>query len=83
MKSTLAEIEVQALQLSPQERRELASRLIVSLDQPANDTPETIAKAWEEEIARRVGELEARTTELIPHEQVYSEVDDMLRTYGN
>ncbi len=83
MNSTLAEIEAQALQLSPHERGELAHRLIVSLDGPANDTPEAIAQAWDEEIARRVAELEAGTAELIPNEQVFAEVDDMLRTHGN
>lgn len=80
---TLAEIEAQALQLSPRERSKLAHRLIVSLDEPAEDTPEAIAQAWDEEIARRVAEVDAGTAKLIPHEQVFAEIDEMLRKSGN
>lgn len=83
MTITLADIEAQALQLTPRERGELAHRLIASLDGPAEDTPEAIAQAWDEEIARRVAEIEAGTAELIPHEQVFSELDEMLRKSGN
>lgn len=83
MAVTLADIEAQALQLSPRERGELAHRLIASLDGPAEDAPEAIAQAWDEEIARRVAEIEAGTAELIPHEQVLAELDEMLRKSGN
>ena len=83
MAVTLAEIEAQALQLTPRERGELAHRLILSLDGPADDTPEAIAQAWDEEIARRVAEIDAGTAELIPHEQVFAEIDEMLRKSGN
>ncbi|MGD9582874.1 MAG: addiction module protein [Lysobacterales bacterium] len=78
MATTLAEVEAQALQLTPRERGELAHRLIVSLDGPAEDTPEAIAQAWDEEIARRVAELDAGTAELIPAEQVFAEIEAML-----
>ncbi len=83
MAAILKEIEAQALQLSPQERGELIHRLIVSLEGPAEDTPEAIAKAWDEEIARRVAEIDAGTAVLIPHEQVMAEIDEMLRKSGN
>ena len=83
MAALLKEIEDQALQLSPQERGELIHRLIVSLEGPAEDTPEAVAQAWDEEIARRVAEIEAGTVELIPHEQVMAEIDEMLRKPGN
>ena len=83
MAALLKEIEDQALQLSPQERGELIHRLIVSLEGPAEDTPEAIAKAWDEEIARRVAEIDAGTAVLIPHEQVMAEIDEMLRKSGN
>ncbi len=83
MAITLAEIEAQALQLTPRERGDLAHRLIASLDGPAEDTPEAIAQAWDEEIARRMAEIDAGTAELIPHEQVLADVDEMLRKSGN
>jgi len=83
MAALLKEIENQALQLSPQERGKLIHRLIVSLEGPAEDTPEAIAQAWDEEVARRVAEIDAGTAVLIPHEQVKAEIDEMLRKSGN
>jgi len=83
MASILKELENQALQLSPQERGELIHRLIVSLERPAEDTPEAVAKAWDEEIARRVAEIDAGTAVLIPHEQVVTEIDEMLKKASN
>ncbi|WP_248885551.1 addiction module protein [Acidithiobacillus acidisediminis] len=78
MVAILQEIENQALQLSPHERSELAHRLIVSLEEEPEDSPETIAKAWDEEIARRVADLEAGHTQWIPAEKVFEEVDALI-----
>ena len=78
MNDALKEIEAQALQLSSQERGQLIHRLIVSLDGESQDTPEAIAKAWDDEIARRVAEIDAGTAVLIPHEQVQAEMDELL-----
>jgi len=83
MAAILKEIEDQALKLTPRERGELIHRLIVSLEGMPEDTPEAIAKAWDEEIARRVAEIDAGKAELIPHEQVMAEIDEMLRKSGN
>lgn len=83
MAAILKELENQALQLSPQERGELIHRLIASLEGPAEDTPEAVAKAWDEEIARRVAEIDAGTAVLIPHEQVVTEIDEMLKKASN
>ncbi|WP_018508650.1 addiction module protein [Thiobacillus thioparus] len=83
MAAILKELENQALQLSPQERGELIHRLIVSLEGPTEDTPEAVAKAWDEEIARRVAEIDAGTAVLIPHEQVVAEIDEMLKKASN
>lgn len=83
MAALLKDIEIQALQLSPQERGKLIRRLIVSLEGPAEDTPEAIAQAWDEEVARRVAEIDAGTAVLISHEQVMAEIDEMLRKSGN
>ena len=78
MTDALKEIEAQALQLSSQERGQLIHRLIVSLDGESQDTPEAIAKAWDDEIARRVAEIDAGTAVLIPHEHVQAEMDELL-----
>ncbi len=72
MTAILKEVESQALQLSPPERGELIHRLIVSLEGEPRDTPEAIARAWDEEIARRVADMEAGRTEWIPADEVMS-----------
>jgi putative addiction module component (TIGR02574 family) len=78
MAAILKELETQALQLTPQERGELIHRLIVSLEGPMEDTPEAIAQAWDEEIARRVADMEAGRTQWIPAEDVFKEVDALI-----
>lgn len=83
MATILKELENQALQLSPKERGELIHRLIVSLEGTPEDTPEAIAQAWDEEIARRVAEIDAGKAVLIPHEQVAAEIDDLLKQPSN
>lgn len=82
MATNLEQIEALALRLPPKERGELAHRLIVSLDGEPEGTPEEIAKAWDEEIARRAAEIDAGTAVLIPEEDVFAEIDDMLRKAG-
>jgi len=72
MGAMLEELENQALKLSPKERGELIHRLIVSLDGEPEDTPEAIAKAWDEEIDRRVADMEAGRTKWIPADEVMS-----------
>lgn len=78
MAAILKEIEDQALSLSPKERGELIHRLIVSLEGEAEDTPEAIAQAWDEEIARRVAEMDAGKTTWIPAEEVFARIDAII-----
>ena len=61
------ELLKQALALSDKERAELASRLIDSLD-PTVDADAELA--WQEEIARRLEEVEAGRVQTIPWEEV-------------
>lgn len=74
MAALLKELENQALQLSPRERGELIHRLIVSLEGPPAETPEAIAQAWDEEIARRVADMEAGRTPWLPAEEAMSRI---------
>jgi hypothetical protein len=46
MSQTMQDIEAAALQMPPEERGRLASRLLQSLEPAPNDSPENIAKAW-------------------------------------
>jgi putative addiction module component (TIGR02574 family) len=79
----LEELENQALRLSPKERGELIHRLIVSLEGEPEDTPEAIAKAWDEEIARRVADMEAGRTKWIPADEVMSRLRTKVRDEKN
>lgn len=69
MSLTYQQVAHAAMQLSPTERVDLADKLWVSVD-----TPETIAAAWDEEIARRIAQLDAGEVETMPAEQVISEL---------
>jgi putative addiction module component (TIGR02574 family) len=81
MATNLEQIETLALGLPPKERGELAHRLIVSLDGEPEGTPEEIAKAWDEEIARRVADMEAGRTKWIPAEEVFAEIDALIAAH--
>ncbi len=72
MAHILEKLENEALQLSPPERELLIHRLIVSLEGEPEDTPEAIAQAWDEEIARRVADMDAGRTKWIPADEVMS-----------
>lgn len=78
MGAILKELEEQALRLPPKERSELAHRLLVSLDGEPEDSPEAIAQAWDEEIARRVADMEAGRTKWIPADEVFKEIDAII-----
>ena len=61
MSTALAVLEKQALELSPQERSALADRLLSSLfDQQG------IEDAWSVEVERRISDIEAGRSALIP-----------------
>ncbi len=61
------ELLKQALTLTEKERAELASSLIDSLDTTVDPDAEL---AWQEEIARRLSELENGSVKTIPWEEV-------------
>jgi hypothetical protein len=52
----------------------LTSEEFASLDEGDDDDPAEVERAWEEEIRRRLDEVEAGTAEQIPAEQVFSEL---------
>ena len=74
MNATLKDLETQALQLSPTERGELIHRLIVSLDSRGGDTPEAIARAWDDEIAQRVADMEAGRTRWVDADEAMARI---------
>lgn len=82
MSRVVDDLKAQALKLSPPDRDELVRALIASIDGDPDGTPEEIAKAWDEEIARRVTDLEAGRTVGIPAEQVLAEIRTMIAGHG-
>ncbi len=79
MPAILKDIEAQALELPPKERGSLIRSLILSLEGPVEETPEEIARAWDEEIARRVADMEAGRTEWVPGEEVFARLDEIAK----
>ena len=63
MPTTVTELEVQALQLTPEDRAHLADRLLASLS-----SDEGIDQAWGVEAEKRLAELESGAVAGIPIE---------------
>ncbi len=70
MAATIDELENKARELSVKQRGELISRLLATLEGEPEGTPEEIAAAWDEEIRRRVDDMEAGRTQWIAEEDV-------------
>jgi putative addiction module component (TIGR02574 family) len=65
-----------AMRLEPGERARLAHELIASLDGPADEDAEQL---WREEVARRVGELDAGRATLRSWHDVHERAARALR----
>lgn len=46
-----------------------------------DDSPQAVAAAWDEEIARRIADCDAGRTQGIPIEQVQAEIQLLLRQH--
>ena len=44
-------------------------------------TPEEIARAWEEEIARRIDDFEAGKTKGVPAEEVFGKIHALIESH--
>jgi putative addiction module component (TIGR02574 family) len=75
MHQSLEAVQAAALELSDEDRAELAQRLLASLDRD----PEVVA-AWDHEIKRRIAEVEAGLVVTIPAEEVFSNARNQLKT---
>jgi putative addiction module component (TIGR02574 family) len=64
MPTELAVIEAEALKLSPEDRVLLADHVLASVRQQ-----DEVGAAWSAEVDRRLAEVEAGVTSLIPVEQ--------------
>jgi putative addiction module component (TIGR02574 family) len=83
MSAILDDLKVRALQLTPPDRDELVRALIESIDGEPEGTPEEIAHAWDEEIARRIADFEAGKTKGVPAEEVFAKIRALIAGHGN
>jgi putative addiction module component (TIGR02574 family) len=72
---TLQKVRSEALDLSEAERAELAYDLVVSLDGPVD---EGISQVWEEELTRRMDEVDAGTATLVDRSEHDRRMRDRL-----
>lgn len=74
MTTSVAEVEAQALQLSPEDRAQLADTLLASLSPGVE-----IESAWSDEAKRRLAELESGSMVGIPVEIAIARARDAIR----
>jgi len=68
----------QALELSTEERAELAKRLLDSLNEESSD-PLQVRDAWAREIERRAEDILAPRARTVPAEEVFARARKYLR----
>ncbi len=69
MPTPIEHIQAEAMKLSPEERADLAEALWLSVH-PA----EEVEAAWDEEIARRICQIDAGEVECVPWDAVMAEL---------
>jgi len=75
MATTATDILKQALELNEEERAELASLLIESLDEPVE---EGVEAAWMIEIERRMADLDSDSAKTLPWDEVREKLHGRL-----
>ena len=78
MSTLVEELSAKARTLSPEDRARLAEDLLASLE-PSPESSTAAEDAWEQEIARRVEEVNAGTAKLVPAQEVYAETRRLYR----
>ena len=77
MTQDATELLKRALALTAEERAELAGSLLESLD-GAPDDPKAVEAAWNEEIARRIEDLDSGKAKTVPWEEVRHRISSKL-----
>lgn len=75
-------ILTEAMDLSIKERAAIAEQLIRSLDGPADDD-HNVEQAWDQEIKKRIDEIDSGKVEMIPWEKVQADIEEKLRAKRN
>ncbi len=82
MAVVFANVNEQALQLTPDEKRALIESLVISLDRDPDADPQEIARAWDEEIARRIDAMDKGEVEMIDGDEVFARLRTILTRPG-
>jgi putative addiction module component (TIGR02574 family) len=75
MTTLVDELSQKALELPPEERVRLAEKLLATVHQIDAE----VEAAWDQEIQRRLAEIDNGTAKLIPAEEVFAEVRRILK----
>ena len=75
MPDLVTALSVQAKALAPEDRARLAEELLASLDPHEAE----IDAAWDQEIGRRIDEIERGVVQMIPADQAFAQVRRALR----
>lgn len=75
MTTLVDELSQKAMELPPEERVRLAERLLATV----HDVDAEVEAAWDQEIQRRLAEIDSGTAKLIPAEEVFAEVRRILK----
>ena len=75
MPSLIDELSQKARALPPEERVRLAEELLATVQ----ECDDEVDAAWDEEIKRRIAEIDAGTAKLIPAEEVFAEARRLLK----
>lgn len=78
MSATLEQLTEEVRELSLPDRKELLARLIRDLEPEENLSPAEIEAAWDQEISRRVEEIDSGKVKLIPAEEVFAKIQARL-----
>lgn len=71
MSDLVKELSQRAHELAPEDRARLAQELLASLE---DDVDPEVDAAWEEEIRKRIAEVESGTAKLIPADEVFARI---------
>jgi putative addiction module component (TIGR02574 family) len=75
MTTLVEELSKRALELPPEERVRLAEKLLATV----HEIDAEVEAAWDQEIQRRLEEIDSGTAKLIPAEEVFAEVRRILK----
>jgi putative addiction module component (TIGR02574 family) len=75
MSDLVDELSRQARALPPEDRVRLAEELLATVQEVDTE----VELAWDEEIKRRIAEIDSGTAKLVPAEEVFAEVRRLLK----